>query len=165
MSAPVQAQPDSTEPGPGLFAVRPLDDLDRVLTVDPASKAAICEPDSDEPDQLIRMRPVRRVYNVLNLRTDQYLGYYSDGRTGWDDQLAEWQVVSVDGFGEGVYTIRVVALDGPSARVLTYLGSGMTGLRPAAAPGDPAYTAQLWKFERETGNRPYSGELDSPTGS
>jgi hypothetical protein len=152
LSAPTNAQPALTGPGPGLYTIRPLAHLDQVLTVDPVSKAAACEEDSNDPDQAIRVRPVRRLYNLLNQRTVEYLGYYRDGRTGWAGRLAEWEVIAVEGFGGGVHMIRVPDLDGPPAEVLTYLGgdnSPVAGLRAAATPGDAAaFGEQLWKFER-----------------
>ncbi|WP_157978244.1 MULTISPECIES: hypothetical protein [Nocardia] len=168
LSAPTKAQPAPPGPGPGLFTIRPLAHLDQVLTADPISKAAVCEGDDDDPEQTIRVRPVRNMYNLLNQRTDEYLGYHRDGRTGWTELLAEWEVVAVDGFGEGVYRIRVLDLDGPPADVLTYLGgdnSAVAGVRAAADPGHPAFEAQLWKFERATGNRPFSGKLETNDGS
>ncbi|WP_067472721.1 hypothetical protein [Nocardia amamiensis] len=171
LSAPANAQPAPTGPGPrpGLYTIRPLTHLDQVLTVDPVSKAAACEGDSNDPDQTIRVRPVRRLYNLLNQRTVEYLGYYRDGRAGWTRFLAEWEVIAVDGFGGGVHMIRVPDLDGPPAEVLTYLGgdnSPVTGLRAAATPGDSAaFAAQLWKFERAIGHGIYSGELETTAGS
>ncbi|WP_281918063.1 hypothetical protein [Nocardia sputorum] len=168
VSAPTNAQPVPTGPGPGLYTIRPLTRLDQVLTVDPISKTAVCEQDRNDPAQAIRVRPVRRLYNLLNQGTVEYLGYYRDGRTGWAGRLAEWEVITVDGYGDGVHMIRIADLDGPPAEVLTYLGgdnTAVTGLRAAVTPGDTAFGAQLWKFERATGHRTSSGQLEITVGS
>ncbi|MBF6341240.1 hypothetical protein IU450_35975 [Nocardia abscessus] len=77
--------------------------------MDPVSKAAACEGDHNDPEQANRVRPVRRLYNLLNQRTVEHLGYYRDGRTSWAGRLAEWEVFAVDGFGDGVHMIRSTA--------------------------------------------------------
>ncbi|MGW4369401.1 hypothetical protein ACWEKT_27535 [Nocardia takedensis] len=148
-------------PGPGLFTIRPLDDLDRVLTVEPAAQTATLETDADDPAQTVRVRPVRRLYNLFNQRSDGYLDNGA-GRVDWTDRMSEWQVVAVDGFGPDVFLIQWPDLDGTPLDVVTYLGDTTPPeVRPAAAPTDPAYRAQLWKFERARENEPRTGTLES----
>ncbi|WP_054812575.1 hypothetical protein [Nocardia arizonensis] len=143
--------PARAQPATGLYTIRPFAHLDRVLTVDPTSKAAICEPDADDPAQSIRLRPVRGRYTFLDQRIIEYLDYAADGRAVWTDRITMWDVIPASGFGSDVFMIRRSDTGGAPDEVLTCSEGDDCGVIQLGPTGDGAPESRLWKFELASG--------------